>query len=432
MQDSPFDSLKEQTYEESRREEEQLRAILPKSGFFSKYLRYTDRQESPGSFHFWTAATVLGATLQRRAWISKGIYEVYPNLYTILVAPTGRCRKSRAIDLGYGLVERFDWLNVIADKTTPEQLLADLEGGAVEQNDPNNITTNLNIDLDSTGMIKSSELSTFLNRSTYSNGMVTLLTDLYDCPRVFRYRLRNHNNVTLSNVALSFLGASTPEWLATNIPEAAFEGGFMSRVIFVVKFQRDRHAPIPEDPLPGEKDDLVRDLMRIRKTFKGRIDLGKSAKDWYIKWYEKVSDMSTGDSQTDGFIERKPDTLFKVAMLLSAAEDPTKKIVNIDHMRKAKSIVDWTQDRMFRAFQDVDLSHVGMLRKKVIDLLLTAPGNKMSRREVLRKLGGRLSGVKELEEVEKIMDEAEEIEVGYDGSGKGRPSKSYKLIRGGN
>lgn len=421
------DKQKAQLFKESRAEERKFRAMLPKTGFFKDYMEYTDSQESPGSFHFWTACAVISAVLKRRCWVSKGIYNVFPNIYVIVVAKSGRCRKSRALNLGSELIHDFDFVNFIADKTTPEALLESLMMGRKEDMDENDHTPDVNIQIDHTGFVHAGELAVFINKQTYTSEMVKILTHMYDCPPDFKYRTRNKRQVVLEKPSITLLGASTPEWLASSLPEEAFEGGFMSRVVFVFKKYKDRQIALPVAPPPDKEQKLKKMLLYIHKHFRGEIKLTDEAQRWFVSWYKSLDSAELSSDILEGFIERKPDNVLKVALFLSAAEDPTIKEIDKGHLIQAEQIVSETQERMFRSFENVDVTRFGKLRIKVKEMIDQA--GEVPRRDIARRLGNNIQSMRDLEEVEKLMIEAGELEVSVRTSknpeGKGRPSTYY-------
>lgn len=412
---------------ESTKEEKDFRALIPMTGFIGEYMRYTDLQESPGSYHFWIGMCVLSAILQRRAYISKGVYNVYPNLFMILVAPSGRCRKSRALSLGVDLIQDFDFMNIVADKTTPESLLEALMIGTQGLSRTEDMAQGvINLQVDSVGFIKAGELSVFLNKQSYTAGMVNLLTDLFDCPKSFKYLTRNKRPIELNNVAVTFVGASTPEWLATSLPEAAFEGGFMSRIIFVVKNYKDRTIALPRDPEPGQYESLRRKLIEVRKLCRGRMELSHSAREWYIDWYSELDATPLEDEQLGGFLERKPDTILKVATLLNASDDPENKIISVETLKKAETLVSWTQARMFKAFKNVEMSRAGSFRSKIMEII--EQNGEISRRALMRKFGSKISNVKELEDIMGVMVEAGEVEEVLTPNVSGPATSVYRRV----
>ena len=422
----------EQLFIESRVEEGAFATHMPRRGFIYEYLKYTKISEAPGSYHFWNAMAVLSATLQRRLWVAKGIHRIYPNIYVVLVAPSGKCRKTESIRIGVDIAQRIDSINVIADKTTTEALLEALMDGPLDV-EPNDIDAIIGgtpkgakMNVDSTALIRSTEMSTFLNKATYSSGMITLLTDLFDCPDEFIYRTRNKKPVILNNVSITMIAATTSEWLATNLPEAAFEGGFMSRVIWVVKNWRDRVIPFEEAPDPKELTKLVKMLEYIERHHNGSVQFAPDAKAWYTRWYEKNAMVSADSEKLSGFHERLPHTLIKVAMLLQAAEEPGNLILQQRYLRSAEKILTWTLEKVFRAFEATELSRMGQLRR-ILNNILDHYGE-VSQRDLLRKVAGRLDYKGQFEDVKAIMEEAGELRV-YNrpaGSKGGRPKIMWR------
>jgi len=412
-----IESFDKYSIQKIKAEEEEFRLLLPESGFFKAYMDYSDYQDSPGSFHFWVAATVLGAGLQRQVWIHKGVYNIYTNLYTVLVAPSGKCRKSTAIKIGMNTIPDWDRVNVLGEKSTPEALLQSLQFGTKymeirnteEEKDKGKPVINLKSSGRSTGLISSAELSVFINKTNYVQGMVSLLTDLYDCPNKFRYLTRNKQPVILRNVALSLLAATTPDWLAHNLPTDAFEGGFMSRIIFVVRHNRDRIIAWNEVPNPDIKEAVMYAYDYLLNNLSGEVTISEKAYNWYIDWYNNINYNEIHEKELLGYIERKPDTLLKLAMLLANSLDRME--IHLNDMETALNILTWTQKRMFQAFENVNLSKAGTWQKDVLTFIIGNDG-RATRREILRKFGKRFErGVEDWRLLEQIMIQAGDIEI---------------------
>src|SRR5260221_451532 len=137
------------------------------------YLDYTSSQESPPLFHKWCAASIIASVLNRRVWLDRrdprGIvyFTSYPGQLSVcLVAGAGRCKKSTAV----GIAKQFDkaaGVPIFDGKITPERLLNKLGGAPGSGTLP--ILT-----------IIASELSAFLSKSSYNNGLIDILIKLLD------------------------------------------------------------------------------------------------------------------------------------------------------------------------------------------------------------------------------------------------------------
>ena len=99
----------------------------PTTGWLGEYLRYTEIQESPTGFHFWTGVVLIASALRRNVFLPWGSIPVFPNHYIILVAPQGRARKSTCISMGRQLVEQVPAVRVLAETSSPEAIVRDLQ-----------------------------------------------------------------------------------------------------------------------------------------------------------------------------------------------------------------------------------------------------------------------------------------------------------------
>src|SRR5882724_3719471 len=69
--------------------EESLRSLVPKGGFFDRYLSYTEHSEAPLAYHLFCALVGIGVTVNRRVFFDMGYYRVFPNIGVILLGPSG-------------------------------------------------------------------------------------------------------------------------------------------------------------------------------------------------------------------------------------------------------------------------------------------------------------------------------------------------------
>ena len=81
--------------------------VAGEDGWLSEYLGYARKlTDAPLSFHLAAGLVALaGAVGSRVSWTGGG-KEQWPNLYALLLAPSGLYRKSTSVDLGCGLLER--------------------------------------------------------------------------------------------------------------------------------------------------------------------------------------------------------------------------------------------------------------------------------------------------------------------------------------
>src|SRR6266850_6399542 len=94
------------------------------SNFLRKFVSLFEGTEVPERFATWAGISCLSAMLERRVWIDMNLYVIYPNMFVVFVADSGRMRKSTAIKVTRKLLSRTDpGPRMIAQKITPEGLI---------------------------------------------------------------------------------------------------------------------------------------------------------------------------------------------------------------------------------------------------------------------------------------------------------------------
>ena len=137
------------------------------------FVRVTENTvEAPISYRRWVAISVLAACLRRKCVLNWGYMQYFPNMYIVLVGPSGRCRKGTAMTPGYKLLEKRG-IKLAAEAITREALIREL-GNTTDTIFHEGATF-----FHSSLTIYSQELTVFLG---YNNQQLMAdLCDWYDC-----------------------------------------------------------------------------------------------------------------------------------------------------------------------------------------------------------------------------------------------------------
>jgi hypothetical protein len=318
--------------------------LVPKTGWLRDYIDYTQNTEPPTVFHFFAGMVAIGACLARNVFFDMGAYQIFPNLCVVIVAPSGRCKKTSACNVGMGLYRAVGG-HILADKVTPEALITAFQDRS-----------------SATGLIYAPELAVFLGKQKYNEGMVPLLTALFDCPKEWSSATIMRGESHLRNVAISFLVCSTMDWIQGAIPRDAFGGGFMSRLLFVVQNDTPRSFPHPP-PLDKMLEHKLKGRLFDFTKMRGRFDVAKDADEWYCDWYTKRRELTSAEKQFAGYMERKPDHVHRLAMVLTIAELPEDQLsgltLTLDKMQHALRILDWVENYLPSAFSEMSQTPIG-------------------------------------------------------------------------
>lgn len=278
--------------------EEKLRALLPKGGWFEWYDNYTLESEPPLSYHVFSSLCILGAALGRRVYRRMGHFSIYPNYCTILIGPTGRVKKTTAGQIAADIVKRGVLCPILADKVTPERMITVLKASGHH-------------------FIFAPEMAVFFGKQRYNEGLVTNVLRILDSPAEFITETQTREQEILTDLAVSFLGCSTPSLLSSSMPEEVTSSGFMNRFLLVSETDTERCFPTPGEP-PKDMEAKLLKTVEWMKSMSGEITLSKEADQWYDEWYrERRRQMrEVSDDTLVEVLERAPVHLLRTGMLV--------------------------------------------------------------------------------------------------------------------
>src|SRR6266581_8660552 len=221
--------------------------LLP--DWITAYMAYTAESRSPDEYHLWTALTTIAGAVRRKAFFNFEYFMLFPNLYTVLVGPAGRCKKSTAMRIGRKFLSQVPGINFTTDSTSRENLITDL-------------TQSLR-DGHSSMTAYSSEFASLLTSSGMD--MVVFLTDIYDSPEEWSHKTKMGGTNKIKAPYLNMEGATTPDWIARSLPLDTVGIGLTARIIFVYQDTPRVREAFPK--LTKEQKELrevlIKDLIKI-------------------------------------------------------------------------------------------------------------------------------------------------------------------------
>lgn len=393
--------------------------VYPKDGWIGAYLLWSQGSEVPLGWHFWMATAVLGAAARRSLYIPMGNHIIHPNQYLLFIGPTGM-RKSTAIKTGRQVVTRLNdmmdlrdveadrRIKVLPDKITPERFLQMMSSRTVPTEFGDRRT-------ESCAMVCPDELTVLLGRSAFHSDMfIHLLTALYDCPEEWSAATILRQDDKLYNVAITFVGGSTPDWIRTSVSEDMFGGGFMGRCVFVYRESSGRRFPRPDPLDPVTRDFLAETLLQWVNLNRQAVSVTKQTWDVYDEWYCELAELiEQGDveERMRGYFVRKPTHVLRLATLLAMSMDRTT--IQARDFDQALKIVDHEESYLEQCFAEMalheDARWVGLVKNTI-----RRNGNLISRNDLNRKTYRYLGSSQALDRVLATLQDHRELETQYD------------------
>ncbi len=377
------------------------------------YREYTSPHEAPPLIHFWTGISMVAATLERRVWLDRGFWTTYPNLYVIIVSPSGVARKTTSANIGTELVEMLDPpISIMAERLTTAGLISHM--GKSESH----------FRVGEMGYIHTSafaiapELSILLGEIPGGGGsLIDLLTRFHDCKMGTWDYEKAKMKTEVINPCLNIYGGTTPMDLIRLMPGGAMSSGFTARIIFVVQMEADAPVALPERILKDEKypllkASLVHDLHIIR-SLSGEMRRTKAANNFYQQWYDHThyAKPVIEDERFEGYISRRTELVWRLAMIASIMQN-SELVVETKHVREAigwLEIVEITMPQAFGPFgRSVDAQDTAKAYK-----LIQAAG-KVRHSVLLRKMWRNVSGP-QLEMIARSLEAMQMIDITHEG-----------------
>lgn len=366
--------------------------------FLRDYLDFASGNEAHPIYHQFSALIALSSIVSRRIWIPQGYFDIYPNLYVVLVGPAGN-RKTTAMSITKKLLRELKEIPFSAECQTKESLVQDL----AQQ------TKAFKVDKESPPIqyhpmtICVTELSQFLGPASLH--MIDFLTTIYD-QDYYDVKTKNKGNDVIVGPFLNLLACTTPSWITTYLKQDIISGGFSRRAIFVYETEKAQRQPFPEitpEMLKKWKSMILyaKELMKLKGQFQWEAEATSWYKDWYINLKVPNSEVLAP------FYESKHIQLLKVAMLVAVSEAP-ELIMRKQYLTTALDILNLAEQNLERVFAGVGRNELNAYANKVKELLHMAPDYMLPQKIVEQQLFKDASS-NEIQEIIRHLLKGDEI-----------------------
>lgn len=281
--------------------------------------------ESPQTFWYWSALAALAASVRDNIWLDQQLYKVYPNIYVMLHAKSG-LKKGPPISMAKQIVKLVNNTNIINGRSSIQGIMKKL-GTAYTL--PGGIVVNKAV-----AFICASELSASL---VEDKAALSILTDLYD--RIYHEdyeSLLKSETFKLKEPTITMLTATNAAHSEEFFGRQDIQGGYFARTFIIYADTENRINSLIE-PLENKPDykklaEYVKEIVKLKGPFRNLYQT--EAGDYYHSWYNKFAQERKSIVDDTGTLNRFGDSVLKVAMLLSLAQEP-KLEISLSAMQEA-------------------------------------------------------------------------------------------------
>lgn len=343
--------------------------------WLSSFVSYTDHMEAPKLMRTWAGISSIASCLRKKVWIDQDQFIWTPSLYIVFVGPPGVVTKSTTTDMGSNLLRQVPGIKFGPNSITWQALATAFAAagemfewpiGSGDWHDMSAIT------------LVSRELGSLLNPK--DGDLVNIFIELYDGSKIYEKVTKMSGNDTIASPWINMEGATTPSWIAENVPKSALGGGLISRIIFVYGDEKEKMVSYPAEMLRDPKvkaahldiqKALVHDLEWISMNLVGPYELTKDAIKWGTVWYETLwtgAKEHYSDDKLMGYIARKQTHLHKIAMVM-AASYKDDLVITLEDLQLADSVLTSVEGCLDKVFSQIGRTEQSVQAEKFIALI---------------------------------------------------------------
>lgn len=347
-----------------QRKKDPFEEFLPRQeGFLTDFVAGLFNSESPVIYTFWAGVWAVSLAVKREAWVRWFEDDpLFSNFYIILSGPPSN-KKGKAIgravrvfQRGIGPIGRYGkgserppyagyltepWaivtkthVPIVMDSSTSRPLKEALnykerkayghEYGMAfplffSDGSPWLSDTGEPIEYTKTSElgIVAEELSTFLGRQSYNEGLVQLLLAIYATDMEKEDRTAMYGVIRMRELFTSLLAGTTPKSFQDAVAATAKGDGFLSRTIIAHSPNRtQRFFPPPQwEFLPG-LEDLAKRLAYVAESAVGEYTLTPAAEKLAKAWYEDMAERIRKRPDREFFLSRADVNMLKLSLIL--------------------------------------------------------------------------------------------------------------------
>lgn len=392
--------------------------------FISQYLAYTQDTEAPAIYHRWSILAAMSAYMGRTYYVKHGHFNIYPNLYVILLGGAGT-RKNTAINLAKKTLRSAGYRTIAPTKTTKEKFFIDLsEQGSpgsegvvediLEQNlfgggsGSNGIDHNSSICHEI--FIASGEFNTF-----FGNNILDFLTDLgemWDFEGAFESKIKNGKSIVVYNPTISILGGNTPTLFSSTFPPEIIGQGFFSRTLLIYGERTREKITFPQEPAPEATAAIVESLQRFRAFSQTQVSCSKSAQALINKIYHAPDSLT--DPRFESFYNRRLTILFKLCTIVAVSYG--RNVIGESDVLYANTMLSHAEHLMPKALGEFGRAKNSDVSHKVIQIIYGSDGI-VSLKEIWKQVHTDLEKYSDLAPILQNLVQADKIQPAPEGRG---------------
>ena len=281
---------------------------MPQADWIESFMDFTEGVPTPEIFRLWTAITVMAGTLERKVWVQTGMRPLYPNLFTLLVAPPG-IGKSNSIDYATDLWTGVKDLRVAPNNMTKASLIDSLAKSNRTLISPDGELFEFH-----SMVVPSSEFGVLI--PAHDTEFLNVLNIVWDNPGLYKEVRRTlAKDIAIINPQMTILAGSQPGFLATLLPEEAWVMGFTSRLLMIYSATTPKIDIFHQPPNRAAAQKVLMESLKGFCSVMGVCDFTPEAKREIVRWQDGGCQPLPQHSKLQHYLPRRMLHILKLSII---------------------------------------------------------------------------------------------------------------------
>lgn len=288
----------------------------------------TEYTGSPARLRRWAGIACIAGALEQKVWVHTNGSPLYPNLYTIFVAPPG-VGKSAILGSVRAFWHKLPDHKIAASSVSKASLIDELA-------DAQRILINpgakaLTVEFHSLKVI-ASELTVFIPE--FATEFMSVMTNIYDSEPFSERKRTAKLKIEIPKPQINFIAGTTPSSLVQLLPEGAWDQGFLSRTMLV--YDADIKVQSLFVRQSQDKDlqkALESDIIEIGNLY-GEIKFTPEAAEFIDAWHMGGKLPVPDHPKLQHYLSRRSAHLLKLSQIACVATG-NNLVIEVEHIQLA-------------------------------------------------------------------------------------------------
>jgi len=303
--------------------------------FLSLYIYQAGLGNTPKQWHFWSAVSLLCATVGNNLWLNITGVPLYPNQYIFLVGASGVGKGDAIVPAASFVGDDDPYIHKhCTDNMTKQGVMDHLR--LLEPAVPS-------VHIHGSRMwLVTDELGDAMPAGPLGMEFIKGMTNLYMSKRGKNWDMtRGGGSQHVKDPMLNWLAGSTEDWLFASLDPTAVSGGFFARTLVIYGEKvTDYPAPsFPHDRVIVQSELLER--IEIFRRVNAEMVFDPEAWQVYHDWYNNRP--RSDDPDKDNIHNRDNTMVWKLSMISCLSEQPLNHTGHFNRMIQTRNVIEATE-----------------------------------------------------------------------------------------